>query len=152
MQILKQIEKDINKLQIKDEKNNLSIEVARKYENEIKELKKKLSLAIQGINDDNSLFKALEKDKNGKMSLYESLIIHLKNINLKHLLEIYYLNLQREEEIKSILEKKGVNFDYNLKKNLSELNTNFISFKKLCEKNFVEYEQRSKQYILPEVL
>ena len=93
-------------MQIKDEKNTISIEVSRKYENEIKELKKKLSLAIQGINDDNQLFKNVEKDKNGKISLYESLIIHLKNINLKHLLEIYYLNLQREEEIKSILEKK----------------------------------------------
>ena len=152
IEIIDSIEKHLYKLNSRDSGDSINSGNAIKYETEIADLKKKLVLALQGISDDNnSVFKTLEKDKNSKVSLYESLIIHLKNINLKHLLEIYYLNLQREEEIRSILEKKGINVDYNIKKNINELNTNYSNLKKLCDKNFSEYEQRSKMYILPEV-
>jgi hypothetical protein len=125
-----------------------------RFETEIKELKRKLSLALQGINENpnlNSSFQMLEGGKNTKISLYESLIIHLKNISLKHLLELYYVNLQREEEIKNILEKKGGgSVDYNIKKQLNDLSTNYTSLKKLCDSTFKDYENRSKMYILPE--
>jgi hypothetical protein len=144
------IENNMNKLTSKEDSG-----LILKYEGEIKELKKKLTLALQGISIEshsNSNFIMLEKNLGGKIALYESLIIHLKNISLKHLLEIYHLNLQREEEIKNLLEKKGNSMDYNIKKQLSDLSSNFISFKKLCENTFKDYENRSKMYILPEVL
>jgi hypothetical protein len=123
-----------------------------RHETEIKELKSKLSLAIQGINENNinNTFISLEKERITKVSLYESLIVHLKNISLKHLLEIYYVNLQREEEIKSILEKRGSSLDYNIKKQINELSSNHLSLKNFCESTFKDYESRSKMYILPE--
>jgi hypothetical protein len=123
------------------------------YEAEVKELKRKLSLALQGINDSNNTgFASLEKDRGIKASLYESLIIHLKNNSLRHLLEIYHVNLKREEEIQSILEKKKISSDYDIKKQLNDLCNNFITLKKLCETTFKDYESRSKMYILPEVI
>ena len=57
---------------------------------EIKNLKKKLFLPNQGTNPDyNSNFTQLTKDKMGETSLYESIIIHIKTLNVKYLLEIF---------------------------------------------------------------
>ena len=130
-----------------------------KYEEEIRNLKKKLSALMQmtnnmnsntsSSNNSNSTFKQAEKDK--PSSLYESLIIYLKNLNLKHLLEIFQLNMQREEEIRTILnDKNSNNISSNTKKQIADLNSNYISLKKLCEQAFNEYLQRSKMYIQAE--
>jgi len=74
--------------------------------NENKEFKKENQALNKKANIGNPYFENSEKEV--KSSLYESLIIYLKNINLVHLMEIYQLNLQREEEIRKILESKNI--------------------------------------------
>lgn len=113
--------------------------------NEIKELKKENQTLTKKANSENPYFKSAEKD--AKLSLYESLIIYLKNINLVHLMEVYQLNLQREEEIRKILESKNIPGIESIKDQIFKLNDNFVVLKNNCEKALREYHLRSKSYI-----
>jgi len=113
--------------------------------NENKEFKKENQASNKKANIVNPYFKNSEKEV--KSSLYESLIIYLKNINLVHLMEIYQLNLQREEEIRKILESKNIPGLELIKDQIYKLNENFGVFKTNCEKALREYHSRSKSYI-----
>jgi len=87
-----------------------------KDKEEIKNLRKKVFLpsSNQGTGQGgqgsglspNSDFNQIVKDKTGEASLYESIIIHIKTLNVKYLLEIFDLNIQREEEVRNILSEK----------------------------------------------
>lgn len=96
-------------------------------------------------NLENSNFQNAEKFV--KNSLYESLIIYVKNINLLHLMEVYQLNLQREEDIRKILESKKIPEIDLIKNQILKLNENFITLKHNCENALREYHIRSKSYI-----
>jgi hypothetical protein len=146
----------------KNKSSNSSIDqnLLNKYEEENKNLKKKLSQFMQitnsvgksnpnSSNNSNSNFKSAEKENSP--SLYESIIVYIKNTNLKHLLEIFQLNIQREEEIRTLLtDKNNPNNSSQLKKQISDLSNNFAALKTLCENVFAEYQQRAKSYIQPE--
>jgi len=82
-----------------------------------------------------------------KNSLYESLIIYIKNINLSHLMEVYQLNLQREEDIRKILESKKIPELTNINNQILKLSENFSSLKYNLENALREYHIRSKSYI-----
>ena len=77
-----------------------------KNNKEIKHLRKKILINSQEGIDNNDKFEQVHNGKYGKSSLYESIIIHIKMININYLLEIFDLNIQREEEVKKILEDK----------------------------------------------
>jgi hypothetical protein len=100
-------------------------------------------------NSASSLFKNIEKDKNS--SLYEVLLIHIKNLNLKHLLEVFQLNVQREQDIRNIIsngqDKNTTNLLKTIDANLKELSKNFDQFKSFCEKTFHEYENRASYFV-----
>ena len=113
--------------------------------NENKKLKKENQILNKKPNLDNPYFKNAEIEATS--SLYESLIIYLKNINLVHLMEIYQLNLQREEEIRKILESKNIPGIQLIKDQLLKLNDNFVVLKTNCEQALREYHSRSKSYI-----
>jgi hypothetical protein len=131
--------------------------------NEIEGLKikiRELNLIIEQIRNENFALnnlnntkKSLENpyfikaDTEAKSALYESLIIFLKNIQLSHILEIYKMNMEREEEIRKILETKKIpNFD-EIKKQYGKLNENFIVYKTNCENALQEYYKRANAYI-----
>ena len=145
----------------------LQLEVT-KHKEEIKFLKRKLLLPEhsenQSLYSSNQFFNQILKEKMGELSLYESIIIHIKTINVRFLLEIYDLNLQREEEVRNILSEKNkgnlviVILINSKKQSLQEYKTkafdlikNFDSLKIQCEKEVKDFEERSKMYIPPEV-
>lgn len=146
----------------KSSHNQIDQNLLNKYEEENKNLKKKLSQFMQitnsvgkkntnnsSINNSNPDFISAEKENSA--SLYESTIVYLKNTNLKHLLEIFQLNIQREEEIRTLLhDKSNPNNSNQLKKQISDISSNFVALKNLCENVFSEYQQRAKSYIQPE--
>lgn len=109
------------------------------------DLKKENQILKKKANIDNPYFRNAEREV--QSSLYESLIIYLKNINLVHLMEIYQLNLQREEEIRKILESKNIPGIELIKDQIFKLNDNFVVLKNNCEKALREYHSRSKSYI-----
>ena len=128
-----------------------------KYEAEILNLKKRLNSFLQITNSvagtsnptSTNSFKFVEKENSN--SLYENIIVYLRNINLKHLLELFQLNLQREEEINTVVIDKS--FSTNLtatKSQIIDLYANFNSLKKICEQAFIEFQNRAKFYIQPE--
>lgn len=100
----------------------------------------------KNVVNENIYYKGAEKGS--KSSLYESLIIYLKNINLMHLMEVYQLNLQREEDIRKILESKGIPEKEQIKMEILKLSENFNILKANCENVIKEYQVRSKAYIL----
>lgn len=174
--MLEEIEMGIDRmvsLAVSKIKTDVSVDpkLVEKYEEEIKSLKKKLNTVAQitnsvnrsgnpsgnnSIANTNTAFKTAEKDSSS--SLYESVVVHLKNLNLKHLLEIFQLNIQREEEIRLILnEENSSNINsansannLNLKKQIADLSNNFTNLKKLCEQAFQDHQQRARLYIQPE--
>ena len=105
---------------INKQKDSLGKEVEiKKQDNirdkeEIKYLKRKLLMPghghFEGSNSsdfNNTNFNQIVKEKTGESSLYESIIIHIKTLNIRYLLEIFELNLQREEEVRNILNEKN---------------------------------------------
>ena len=92
---------------LKNDKQKLENE-KNKLEEENKVIRKKIFTPSSNSNADfsNKSFKESEKDKVGQASLYESIIVHIKTLNVKYLLEIFDFNIQREEEIRGILDEK----------------------------------------------
>ena len=104
----KDLKSEINRLNLENSKLKTKI---KELNSQLQELKVKLSSSnsianLKVLSNENKYFKAGEKEV--KYSLYESLIIYLKNINLHHIMEVYQLNIQREEDIKKILESKNI--------------------------------------------
>jgi len=152
--IEKLIENITHKLENAKERHLKQVE---KLETEILNLKKRLNTFIQitnsvgGTTTPNSTnsFKTLEKDNSN--SLYENIIVYLRNTNLKHLLELFQLNLQREEEINSVLTEKSFSSTLTATKSqIIDLYANFNSLKKICEQAFIEFQNRAKFYIQPD--
>ncbi len=119
--------------------------------NENKELRKENQILIKKANIENPFYLSLSAQKDAKQSLYESLVIYLKNINLVHSMEVYQLNLQREEEIRKILESKNIPGIQLINDQIYNLNNNFIILRGNCEQALREYHLRSKSYIAYEV-
>lgn len=117
-------------------------------ESQINLLKKKLLISENNLKNailENPNFNKLNEES--KTSLYETILIYIKNINIQHLLEIYNLHLQKEEEFNKVLntQKNSSANDYaNKIKNLSE---KLFHLTKHCELAFNDYENRSKAYV-----
>ncbi len=122
---------------------------AIELESQINLLKKKLLISENNLKNsllENPHFNRLHEES--KNSLYETILIYLKNVNIQHLLEIYKLNLQKEDELNKVAnsQKKipGAN-DFAL--NLKNLSEKLFHLTKHCELAFNDYENRSKSYI-----
>jgi len=159
----KLIEKDKNKYITQIEEitmlKNKEIESLKdsilKQDKEIKYLRKKILIPNTNSNNkgnSNNEFNKIQKEKVGQSSLYESILVHIKTININYLLEIYNLNLQREEEIKKILEDnhKGKHLQ-EYKKHTLELIKNFDYLQSYCQEEIKLCNERSKMYIPPDV-
>ena len=121
---------------------------AIELESKISLLKKKLLISENNLKNaalENPNFTKLHQES--KPSLYETLLVYIKNINIQHLLEIYNLHLQKEEELNKILNTQkspSANEFANKIKNLSE---KLFHLTKHCELAFNDYEDRSKAYV-----
>jgi len=147
---IKEQDKVLNNLSEANSKLNSEIYILKEKINElnntIKELKNENKILFDlKKNIENPHFKIGEKEV--KNSLYESLIIYLKNLNLTHMMEVYQLNLQREEDIRKILESKKIPETDTIKNQIKILNDNFNILKNNCENALMEYFIRSKSYI-----
>lgn len=134
-----ELKEDIEKLNSKIRELNLIIEQLRNENfalNNLTNTKKSL---------ENPHF--VKADSEAKSALYESLVIFLKNIQLSHIMEIYKLNMEREEEIRKILETKTIPNYEEIKKQFSRLNENFITYKTNCENALQDYYTRATAYI-----
>lgn len=117
-------------------------------ESQVNLLKKKI-LVIENTQKnsiiENPNFAKLNSENLG--SLYETILIYIKNINIQHLLEIFNLHLQKEEEITKVIDLKKIPSasDFGIRiKNLSE---KLFHLTKHCELAFNDYENRSKAYL-----
>ncbi len=120
-----------------------------KNEEDLKVLKKKL--LYHNINLNNVYYKAAETSKQSQNALYESIIIFIRNLNLKFILDLYENKVENEDEKQKIIyEKKFSNEPKNSKKYESLLNE-FKELKKECQMLFNEFDVRSKNYFTTEV-
>jgi hypothetical protein len=122
-----------------------------KYDEEIRNLKKKL--IYHNINIINPFYKFAETNKSSQNSLYEALIILLKNMKIKYIFDLYEIKLNNEDEKQKlqIEMRKSLNGETNNSKRLEVLIKDFKDYKKFCETLFLEYDKRSKTYLSPEV-
>lgn len=121
-----------------------------KYEEEIKSLKRKL--IYSNINTSNPYFKQSESNKSSKNSLYESLIIFIKNLNINHIYDLFESrNITEEPKKKLQFESKNSN-DISKIKSIYNLVNEFREYRINCESLLNEYDKRSKLYINPEVI
>lgn len=154
--MLEEIESGFDKLITKKNESDQLYAIEQK-DKEIRNLKEKLlSFAKTGQSgkgdSNNPIFKAMEKDKSSQNALYESIIVYIQNVNMKHLIELYRKDIQREEEIRTVLETKNkAPFEASVKKQVTELLANSSTLKKLCDQSFKEYEQRAMLYVPPNV-
>ena len=134
---------NINKLD-KDPKTYIA-----DLETQVNSLKKKLFLLDnrnKNLISDNPNFNKLSNNEN-KSSLYETILIYIKNINIQHLLEIYNLHIKKEEEINKIYISNKIPSANEFSIKLKNLSEKLFHLTKHCEICFKDYESRSKAYI-----
>ena len=120
-----------------------------KYDEEIKSLKKKL--LYHNINLNNLYYKSADSNKQTQNSLYESLLVYIRNQNMKFVLDLYEAKVENEEEKHKILFEKKFSNDLKNAKKYELLLGEFKEFKKECQVLFNEFDLRSKNYFNSEV-
>lgn len=121
-----------------------------KYDEEIKSLKKKL--LYHNINLNNAYFKAAESSKQNQSSLYETILVFIRNLNMKFVLDLYETKVENEEEKQKIIYDKKLTNDLKNSKKYESLVSEFKEFKKECQVLFNEFDIRSKNYFTSEVV
>lgn len=120
-----------------------------KNEEEIKLYKKKL--LYYNININNPYFKVSETSTLSKNSLYESLIIYIKTLNIKHIFDLYENNYEIEEKNQKMYNSIKTN-DIRTFSPSHIIIKEFKEYRKTFEDLLTDYDKRSKLYINPEVL
>jgi len=120
----------------------------QELESKINILKKKIFISENNLKNASSenpdFFKA---NQDNQFSLYETILIYIKNINIQHLLEIYNLHLQKEDEIHKVLNSHKNPNENDLPLKIKNLSEKLFHLTKHCELAFNDYEIRSKSYI-----
>lgn len=120
-----------------------------KYDEEIKAYKKKL--LYNNINLNNPNYKAAENSKQSQNSLYESILVFIRNLNMKFVLDVYEVKVENEEEKQKIIVDKKLTNDLKNAKKYDLLLGELREFKKECQVLFNEFDIRSKNYFNAEV-
>lgn len=120
-----------------------------KNDEDIKSLKKKI--LYHNINLNNVYYKASETSKQSQTSLYESIIVFLKNLNMKFILDLYETKIENEDEKQKILYEKKFSNEAKNSKKYETLLIEFKDLKKECQSLFNEFDIRSKNYFTSEV-
>jgi hypothetical protein len=114
-------------------------------------LKKKL--LYNNININNPFYRVSENNKISQNTLYESLIIFVKNLNYKFIFDLFQIKLENEEEKqKFFLERNYNSIDTVKTKKFEALTEEFKEQRANIENVLLDYDKRSKLYINPEVL